>query len=176
MTIDTDTLLHRIDVISWAICNLLTAWSTWSNLLVLLFFLISKPPLMKLGLFRVLGIWIILTILKAPKSVTQAEIGVKQTSPVVKTKSGAVAGKIENLPLGRSVHEYLGIPYAQPPVGELRFAPPKPAEPWSGTKDATEYGPWCPQPLSLSLVNPHALSGTCFIREQSTGFNSNPRP
>lgn len=121
--------------------------------------------MMKLSLFRILGIWIILTTLKAPKSVTQAEIGVKQTSAVVKTKSGAVAGKIENLPFGRSVFEYLGIPYAQPPVGELRFAPPKPAEPWSGIKDATEYGPWCPQPVSL-VATPDAQLGTCFYRDE----------
>ena len=64
----------------------------------------------------------------------------------VQTESGAVVGKIETLPIGKSVHEYLGIPYAEPPVGELRFAAPKPVKPWSGIKEAKEFGAACPQP------------------------------
>ena len=82
----------------------------------------------------------------------------KQLSPVVQTESGAVVGKIETLPQGKSVHEYLGIPYAEPPVGELRFAAPKPAKPWSGTEEATEFGATCPQPL-IRLVENVTKSG-----------------
>lgn len=66
-------------------------------------------------------------------------------SPVVQTESGAVVGKIEAVTHGETVYEYLGIPYAEPPVGELRFAAPKPAKPWSGSKEATEFGAECPQ-------------------------------
>ena len=40
------------------------------------------------------------------------------------------------------VYAFKGIPYAQPPVGELRFQPPKPAELWTGDRQATEYGKW----------------------------------
>ncbi|BAJ75030.1 carboxylesterase type B [Microbacterium testaceum StLB037] len=36
---------------------------------------------------------------------------------------------------------FLGIPFAQPPVGPLRFAAPVPVEPWEGERDATAYGP-----------------------------------
>lgn len=41
---------------------------------------------------------------------------------------------------------FLGIPYAEAPVGELRWAPPMPALPWEGTRDATRFGsaPWQP--------------------------------
>ena len=38
------------------------------------------------------------------------------------------------------VTEYLGIPYAQPPIGRQRFRPPEPVSPWSGTRAATKYG------------------------------------
>ncbi|MDZ7728869.1 MAG: carboxylesterase family protein [Dehalococcoidia bacterium] len=41
------------------------------------------------------------------------------------------------------VDVFRGIPYARPPVGELRFAAPQPPEPWSETRDATEPGPCC---------------------------------
>ncbi|MFE5191520.1 carboxylesterase/lipase family protein [Streptomyces sp. NPDC056628] len=39
-----------------------------------------------------------------------------------------------------------GIPYAAPPVGRLRWAPPRPAAPWSGVRDATRPASACPQP------------------------------
>lgn len=79
---------------------------------------------------------------------TQVEID-KNLSPVVHTESGAVVGKIENLPYGKSVHNYLGIPYAEPPVGKLRFAAPKPIRSWSEVKRATVFGAPCPQPSVL---------------------------
>ena len=69
-----------------------------------------------------------------------------KSAPIVQTESGQVVGKIETLPMGRSVYAYLGIPYAEPPIGELRFAAPKPAKRWSEIRNATEYGPSCPQP------------------------------
>ena len=41
---------------------------------------------------------------------------------------------------------YAGIRYAQAPVGDLRFRPPQPVEPWDGVYDATAFGPSAPQP------------------------------
>jgi para-nitrobenzyl esterase len=53
---------------------------------------------------------------------------------VVETSLGKVAGK------AREGHwSYRAIPFAKPPLGELRFAAPQPAEPWTGVRDATRY-------------------------------------
>ncbi|WPP42601.1 carboxylesterase/lipase family protein [Paenibacillus hunanensis] len=41
-----------------------------------------------------------------------------------------------------------GIPYAEPPVGDLRFQPPQPPKPWQEPRDATQFGPVCEQPDS----------------------------
>ena len=99
--------------------------------------------------FHVLCITVTYAVLFVSKS-SQAELDEKQDSPVVQTKSGAVVGRIETLPHGKSVHEYLGIPYAEPPVGDLRFTAPKPVKPWSGIKHTTEFGASCPQnPLPI---------------------------
>jgi para-nitrobenzyl esterase len=42
-------------------------------------------------------------------------------------------------------HAWRGIPYAEPPLGELRWRAPRPARPWSGTREALAPGPICPQ-------------------------------
>ncbi|WP_431796380.1 carboxylesterase/lipase family protein [Microbacterium enclense] len=57
------------------------------------------------------------------------------TDPVVATTRGRVRGFTRG---GTAV--FLGIPFAQAPVGPLRFAAPEPVEPWEGELDATAYG------------------------------------
>ncbi|GAQ55717.1 carboxylesterase/lipase family protein [Streptomyces acidiscabies] len=61
--------------------------------------------------------------------------------PVVRTPYGDVRGRYEN---GISV--FRGIPYAAPPFGPRRFRPPVPPEPWTGVRDAGEFGPTAPKP------------------------------
>jgi para-nitrobenzyl esterase len=58
----------------------------------------------------------------------------------VKIASGTVEGK----EMG-TVHAFLGIPYAAPPVGELRWKPPMPAAKWKGVRKATDFGSHCMQ-------------------------------
>lgn len=65
------------------------------------------------------------------------------TRPVVRTSSGLLQGTTED-----GVCVFRGVPYAAPPVGARRFAPPAPPIPWSGTRDAARDGPVAPQPPS----------------------------
>jgi len=51
-------------------------------------------------------------------------------------------------------HAWLGIPYAAPPVGELRWKAPRPPEPWTGRFEAIELGSVCPQPSVFGLPVP----------------------
>ena len=65
------------------------------------------------------------------------------SGPVAGTANGAVRGLASG-----AVDEFLGIPYAAPPVGALRWQPPQPAASWSGVRDATQFAPHCPQSAS----------------------------
>jgi len=55
------------------------------------------------------------------------------------------AGRIRGRRVSPEVVAHLGISYAAPPFGPLRFAPPQPAASWSGTRDGTRFGPVAPQ-------------------------------
>lgn len=97
-----------------------------------------------------LFIIVTLAVLVTSKSTPKPDLDQGHRSPVAQTVSGAVIGKIETLPHGKSVYEYLGIPYAEPPVGKFRFTAPQPVKAWSGTKQVTEFGASCPQnPLPI---------------------------
>ena len=65
----------------------------------------------------------------------------EKNSLTVKTKTGKVMGKADG-----TIRVFLGIPYAQPPVGPLRWKPPMPAAKWKGVRQATEFGSHCMQP------------------------------
>ncbi len=70
--------------------------------------------------------------------------------PVAGTSDGAVRGLANG-----GVDEFLGIPYAAPPVGALRWRSPQPAGRWLGVRDARQFGPHCPQ-----LASPFGQAST----------------
>ncbi|XP_025161125.1 venom carboxylesterase-6 [Harpegnathos saltator] len=78
-------------------------------------------------------------------------------SPRVKTPVGKLKGYYKTSPNGRQYEAYEGIPYAYPPVGKLRFQPPRVLPPWIGELSATALGSPCHQ------LTPIATDGAQII-------------
>lgn len=84
--------------------------------------------------------------------------------PVVATDKGPVRGTVTG-----TSNEFLGIPYADPPVGALRWRPTQPAERWHGVRDATAYAPHCAQ--SASYFGVASTSEDCLYLNVFTPQN-----
>jgi cholinesterase len=82
------------------------------------------------------------------QAVPQAPTTAWTIGKTVKTTSGSVTGHAASWQ--PEVSEYLGIPFAQPPVGNLRFAAPK-AYSSSGTFNASKFSPDCPANVAAPL-------------------------
>jgi para-nitrobenzyl esterase len=67
-----------------------------------------------------------------------------QSALAVSLSDGQIRGKSAG-----GIDEYLGIPYAAPPLGPLRWRPPQPPAPWHGIRMATQFAPHCPQPAGV---------------------------
>ncbi len=89
------------------------------------------------------------TIATAPAALADAP----GATPVVETEAGKVQGLEDD-----GVDAYLGIRYASPPVGDLRFQPPIPADEWQGIADATGHGAPCMQLYTPSGPNTTELT------------------
>jgi para-nitrobenzyl esterase len=84
-----------------------------------------------------------------------------KTDPtVVVLADGTLQGSI----VGLDVHarQFLGIPYAKPPVGDLRWKPPQKPEPWKTVREATEFGKRCAQLASPALGNAASNDEDCL--------------
>jgi para-nitrobenzyl esterase len=81
----------------------------------------------------------------------------QQTPPVAKVDSGQLQGAIDD-----GVGSYKGVPFAAPPVGELRWRPPQPVAPWTGVRPATQFAADCMQGR--------------FGPPQAAGANASPAP
>lgn len=73
-------------------------------------------------------------------------------SPILlKTKLGIIEG-VRSIKFNKHLYTFLSVPYAKPPVGELRFKAPQPVESWQGIMQATKWPPFCVQP-SMTLAS-----------------------
>ena len=86
-----------------------------------------------------------------------------QAPAIVKVETGELQGVVAD-----GVASYKGIPFAAPPVGELRWRPPQPAAPWTGVRQATEFGADCMQgrfgpPPAPGAPAPRLPSEDCLV-------------
>jgi para-nitrobenzyl esterase len=97
------------------------------------------------------------------------------TTTTARTNYGNLRGVAEN-----GVAIFRGIPYARPPVEQFRFAPPQPADGWTGTRDATIFGPRALQPAvaaSAGLNTPAEQSEDCLtLNVWTPGVDNAHRP
>ncbi len=84
---------------------------------------------------------------------------------VVKTENGQIEGYTEN-----NIHIFKGVPFAQPPIGELRWKAPQPIQPWQGVLTCKQFGPSpiqnTPKPFYCwteeFIAKPEPLSEDCL--------------
>ncbi|RMF16007.1 MAG: carboxylesterase/lipase family protein [Candidatus Dadabacteria bacterium] len=92
------------------------------------------------------------------------------TDPTVETTSGRVRGQTRH-----GVYSFKGIPFAAPPTGRRRWTAPQPVEPWSGTRDALEFGPAAPQDTT-PLMNVGPTDEDCLSLNVWTTDPSGRKP
>uniref|UniRef100_A0A6I8PRJ6 Carboxylic ester hydrolase n=1 Tax=Xenopus tropicalis TaxID=8364 RepID=A0A6I8PRJ6_XENTR len=72
--------------------------------------------------------------------------GTEDARPLLTTKYGQLLGNtVGAKETDRLVHVFMGVPFAKPPIGPLRFEAPQPPEPWSSVREATAAPPMCLQ-------------------------------
>lgn len=88
-----------------------------------------------------------------------------QQPVTVQIQQGTVIGQ------QTEVRTFLGIPYAAPPVGELRWKPPQSAAAWNTPRDASKFGGTCPQTVLALFARPGEVPGTIQGQEDCLYLN-----
>ncbi|XP_013194783.2 juvenile hormone esterase [Amyelois transitella] len=97
---------------------------------------------------------------------------VSSEDPITMTPSGTIRGSWMRTRRGRQFQAYRGIRYAEPPVGELRFQPPKPILQYQGVVDASKEGPACPLPAPPTYY----VDEDCLTINVYTPNNNSTKP
>lgn len=104
-------------------------------------------------------------------------------NPIAETRYGKVQGYEQG-----AISVWKGIPFAQPPTGELRFRAPQPPEPWTGVRQATAFSPMAPQVPAMGAsmvgamgaeraVDQRPMSEDClYLNIWSPGAEGQKRP
>ena len=122
-----------------------------------------------IGLIAVFAVilWISWPPVKAVPAVQGKSAGV---TDVLHTKQGDLTGVLTE---DASVEVYAGIPYAKPPVGDLRWKEPQPAEPWNGVLAADHFAPMSMQTQNLPIYS--SLAQIIGYHEYTFSFSDNYR-
>src|SRR5512136_2782687 len=80
---------------------------------------------------------------------------------VVKTDKGYVSGTVIGEP-GKETCIFRGIPYAAPPVGDLRWRAPQPVAPWQGIRECTRFSDISPQAVMPGVSGETPMSEDCL--------------
>jgi para-nitrobenzyl esterase len=91
---------------------------------------------------------LVLAVVLGAAFVVPASPAAAGDSSIVRTTNGLVKGTVST-----TARSFLGIPFAAPPVGSLRWRAPQPAASWSGVRDATSFGSACAQAPSVLSAN-----------------------
>src|SRR5262245_48519215 len=118
-------------------------------------------------MFRILSVAALLAI---------GTFAVSAATDVVKVDGGQIAGTSAD-----GVRVFKGIPFAAPPVGELRWKAPQPIVPWSGVKNADTFGSQCmqaPYPDGSPYAAPPAPTGEdcLYLNVYTAAKNGDRRP
>ncbi len=88
------------------------------------------------------------------------------TGPAAAQTLTVEGGRLDGLTLASGIRAWLGVPFAAPPVRELRWRPPQSAKPWTGVFHADRFAPMCLQPLRSRTMNHYfgeeAISEDCL--------------
>ena len=110
-----------------------------------------------------------LSLLVSSPGSSASPTGATAPQLTVRTDDGALTGAVAD-----NAREFLGVPYAAPPVYDLRFAPPRPAPAWKGSRAATVQAPACIQFQPSGVRNNQATSEDCLYLDIYTPADARP--
>lgn len=97
------------------------------------------------------------------------------SSEILVLDDGLIEGSLMESRLGSTFHAFRGIPFAEPPIGNLRFKAPVPKTPWAGVLNCTHYGAMCMQPRRVE-VSEDCLFLNVFTNNFPTVINVELKP